>query len=260
MITVSQTYSRQGDRQCEGCSLHSTCLTRGLSKADLEAFDDIMVQPQPLKRGQELVRQGQSFHSLYLVRAGSLKKVMRLPGRHDEQVIRFYLPSETVGLEAIGEAYYPASVVALETTFICELPFEQLVSFAEQYNALRTELMRCMSRELRGDQRQVCLLSGRSTAEQRLASFLLGLSRRLHARGYSRYRFQLTMSRADIGSHLGLALETVSRVMGRFQRQGLVRVSGRELTIRSLESLEALGEEGSGLIGSPDDRRMIACR
>ena len=243
MTTVSQTYRRQSEMHCDGCSLHSTCLTRGLSQVALEAFDEIIVQPRPLKRGQALVRQGQPFHSRYLVRTGSLKQVIRLPGRQDEQVIHFYLPSEAVGLEAIGEESCSASVVALETTFVCELPFEQLESLAVEHDALRVELMRCMSRELRGDQRQVCLLSGR-TAEQRLAGFLLGLSRRFHARGYSRYRFQLTMSRADIGSHLGLALETVSRVMGRFQRQGLVKVSGRELTIRSLEGLEALGEEG----------------
>ncbi|WP_416137617.1 helix-turn-helix domain-containing protein [Halomonas sp. HK25] len=242
MTIVSQPYRRQGEMHCDVCSLHSTCLTRGLSQVALEAFDEIIVQPQPLKRGQELVRQGQPFRSLYLVRTGSLKQVMCLPGRHDEQVIHFYLPSETVGLEAIGEACCPASVVALETTFVCELPFEQLESLAVRHDALRAELMRCMSRELRGDQRQVCLLSGR-TAEQRLAGFLLGLSQRFHARGYSRYRFQLTMSRSDIGSHLGLALETVSRVMGRFQRQGLVKVAGRELAIRSLEGLEALGEE-----------------
>ena len=243
MTTVSQTYRRQSEMHCDGCSLHSTCLTRGLSQVALEAFDEIIVQPRPLKRGQVLVRQGQPFHSLYLVRTGSLKQVIRLPGRQDEQVIHFYLPSEAVGLEAIGEESCSASVVALETTFVCELPFEQLDSLTVEHDALRVELMRCMSRELRGDQRQVCLLSGR-TAEQRLAGFLLGLSRRFHARGYSRYRFQLTMSRADIGSHLGLALETVSRVMGRFQRQGLVKVSGRELTVRSLEGLEALGEEG----------------
>ena len=243
MTTVSQTYRRQSEMHCDGCSLHSTCLTRGLSQVALEAFDEIIVQPRPLKRGQALVRQGQPFRSLYLVRTGSLKQVIRLPGRQDEQVIHFYLPSEAVGLEAIGEESCSASVVALETTFVCELPFEQLESLAVEHDALRAELMRCMSRELRGDQRQVCLLSGR-TAEQRLAGFLLGLSRRFHARGYSRYRFQLTMSRADIGSHLGLALETVSRVMGRFQRQGLVKVSGRELTVRSLEGLEALGEEG----------------
>ncbi len=243
MTIVSQTYRRQGEMHCEGCSLHSTCLTRGLSQGALEAFDEMIVQPRPLKRGQELVRQGQPFHSLYLVRTGSLKQVIRLPGRQDEQVIHFYLPSEAVGLEAIGEENCPASVVALETTFVCELPFEQLESLAVQHHALRTELMRYMSRELRGDQRQVCLLSGR-TAEQRLAGFLLGLSQRFHTRGYSRYRFRLTMSRADIGSHLGLALETVSRVMGRFQRQGLVKVSGRELILRSLEGLEALSEEG----------------
>lgn len=242
MTNASQTHRHHGERHCEGCSLHPACLTRGLSQAALEAFDGIIRQPQPLKRGQALVQQGQPFRSLYLVRTGSFKQVRRLPGRQDEQVVHFFLPSEAVGLEAIGETRYPAAVVALETSFVCELPFEAFEALVQRHESLRTELMRSMSRELRIDQRQFCLLSGR-TAEQRLAGFLLGLSQRFHARGYSRYRFQLTMSRADIGSHLGLALETVSRVMGRFQRQGLVKVAGRELNIRSLEGLEALGED-----------------
>lgn len=242
MTTTQDPQRRPGELHCEGCSLHSSCMTRTLSQGALEAFDEIIRQPQPLKRGEALVLQGQPFRSLYLVRTGSFKQVMRQQGRQDEQVVHFFLPSEAVGLEAIGETHCPASVVALETSFVCELPFEEFEALAQRHESLRAELMRSMSRELRGDQRQFCLLSGR-TAEQRLAGFLLGLSQRFHVRGYSRYRFQLAMSRADMGSHLGLALETVSRVMGRFQRQGLVKVSGRELTIRSLEGLEALGEE-----------------
>lgn len=242
MTTTQDPQRRPGELHCEGCSLHSSCMTRTLSQGALEAFDEIIRQPQPLKRGQALVLQGQPFRSLYLVRTGSFKQVMRQQGRQDEQVVHFFLPSEAVGLEAIGETHCPASVVALETSFVCELPFEEFEALAQRHESLRAELMRSMSRELRGDQRQFCLLSGR-TAEQRLAGFLLGLSQRFHVRGYSRYRFQLAMSRADIGSHLGLALETVSRVMGRFQRQGLVKVSGRELTIHSLEGLEALGED-----------------
>ncbi|WP_254275419.1 helix-turn-helix domain-containing protein [Halomonas sp. 3H] len=242
MTTVRQGRPGPAELQCEGCSLQGACLTRSLPLEELEAFDAIIDRPRPLKRGEALVRQGESFTSLFVVRSGSLKQVIDVDGRYD-QVVHFYLPSETVGLDAIGEARCPATVLALERTFVCELPFAPLERLATRLPSLRGALYRCMGRELRGDQRQVCLLSGR-TAEQRLAGFLLGLSERFHARGCSRYRFHLAMSRADIGSHLGLALETVSRVMGRFQRQGLVAMAGREVTLRSLEGLTAIAENG----------------
>ncbi len=242
MTTVRQCQSGPVKLQCEGCSLHSACLTRNLPLEELESFDGILERPRPLQRGEALVRQGQDFTSLFVVRSGSLKQVIDVNG-HFDQVVHFYLPSETVGLDAIGEDRCPATVVALERTFVCELPFAHLETLATRLPSLRSALYRCMSSELRDDQRQVCLLSGR-TAEQRLAGFLLGLSARFHARGNSRYRFHLPMSRTDIGSHLGLALETVSRVMGRFQRQGLVMIEGKELILRSVEGLIAIVEDG----------------
>jgi CRP/FNR family transcriptional regulator, anaerobic regulatory protein len=227
------------ESQCGSCSLYPVCLTHGLPAKVLEAFDDILRWPHPLKRGEALITQGRPFTSLYLVRTGSLKQVVW--SRDDEKghVVDFYLPGETVGLEAIGEARHSASVIALETTFVCELPYSRLQDLCELHSQLSAELLLRVSRELRSMQRQLCLLSGR-TAEQRLAGFLLELSERFQLRGCSRFRFRLAMSRTDIGSHLGLALETVSRVLGRFQRQGLIEVENREFTIRSLEDLRAI--------------------
>ena len=232
------------ETRCERCALHARCLPLGLELQALASFDAIIEHPRPLKRGQALVRQGQCFASLYVVRSGSLKQVVEQPGQRD-QVTHFHLPGELVGLDGIGESCYYGSVVALEATFVCELPFERLDELAEQVPALRGELYRCMSRELRNDQRMMCLLSGR-TADQRLASFVLGLSERFRARGCSPYCFYLSMSRSDIGSYLGLALETVSRVITRFQEQGLVSVEGRELCIEDHPALVALAEEGMG--------------
>lgn len=228
--------------RCQGCSLCAHCLPLGLAAEDLEQFDAIIRRPRPLKRGALLVRQGEPFTSLYVVRSGSFKQVVADTG-HREHVTHFLLPSEVVGLDAVGEAIHTTSVVALESSFVCELPFASLEALSDRLPALRGVLYRCMSQELHRDQRLHCLLSF-ATAERRMASFLLGMSERHAARGYSPYGFQLAMSRGDIGSFLGLALETVSRLMSRFQRHGLLEIRGREVTLLDLPALEALAEQG----------------
>ncbi len=157
---------------CDACSLHGVCLTQNLSADTLESLDELLDQPSPLKRGEPLVTQGDAFTSLYLVRSGSLKQVVRPLGQELEHVVGFYLPGETVGLEGIGESRCPASVVAMETTFVCALPYARLRELYYNHPTLSESLLRHMSRELRGEKRQLCLLSGR-TAEQRLAGFLL---------------------------------------------------------------------------------------
>ncbi|PRY72725.1 helix-turn-helix domain-containing protein [Halomonas ventosae] len=228
--------------RCQGCSLCSHCLPLGLAAGDLEQFDAIIRRPRPLKRGASLVRQGEPFTSLYVVRSGSFKQVVADAG-YREHVTHFLLPSEVAGLDAVGEAIHPTSVVALESSFVCELPFGSLEALGDRLPALRGALYRCMSQELHRDQHLHCLLAF-ATAERRLASFLLDMSERHAARGYSPYGFQLAMSRSDIGSFLGLALETVSRLMSRFQRHGLLELGGREVSLLDLSALEALAEQG----------------
>ncbi|GKW50101.1 fumarate/nitrate reduction transcriptional regulator Fnr [Halomonas sp. NCCP-2165] len=229
---------------CQTCSLASLCLPLALQLEDLDQFDAIIRRRAPLKKGETLFRQGDAFTSVFAVRSGSLKQVTSVGG--EEQLTNFYLPSELVGLDGIDESSYPGSMVALETTTVCEIPFDRLNSLAEDLPELRLQLYRSMSKEMRDDRRMIRLLS-RKTADERLASFLTGLSERFRRRGYSAYSFRLSMSRADIGNHLGLAVETVSRILGRFQSQGLVAVSGREVNILDLDTLAQLAE-GEGCL------------
>ncbi|MFP4137902.1 MAG: helix-turn-helix domain-containing protein [Halomonas sp.] len=240
--TETDPGTRRPGAHCDACSLHGVCLTHDLPEDTQASLDVMLDQPRPLKRGQALVTQGAPFDTLYLVRSGSLKQVVRPLGQEPEHVVGFFLPGEAVGLEAIGERTSTASVIALESTFVCALPYTQLRELCQHSPTLNESLLCHMSRELRSEQRQLCLLSGR-TADQRLAGFLLGLSERFQQRGCSRYCFHMAMSRGDIGSHLGLALETVSRVLGRFQRQGLIQVVNRELTLLSLQGLQHILEQ-----------------
>ncbi len=229
------------ETRCQTCSLSSLCLPLALEVQDMEQFDAIIRRRAPLKKGESLFRQDAPFTSVYAVRSGSLKQVTT-EGSGDDQHTNFYLPSELVGLDGIDEERYPGTVVALETTTVCEIPFDRLDRLSEALPELRGQLYRSMSKELRDDRRMMRLLS-RKTADQRLASFFTSLSDRFRRRGYSPYSFRLSMSRADIGNYLGLAVETVSRILGRFQSQGLVEVSGREVHILDLESLLQVAEE-----------------
>ncbi|HSH49143.1 MAG TPA: fumarate/nitrate reduction transcriptional regulator Fnr [Halomonas sp.] len=231
------------ETRCQNCSLSSLCLPLALELEDMSQFDAIIRRRSPLKRGAVLFRQDDTFTSVYAVRSGSLKQVTT-EGSGDDQLTNFYLPSELIGLDGIDGQTYPGSVIALETTTVCEIPFDRLDSLSEDLPELRTQLFRSMSKEMRDDRRMMRLLS-RKTADQRLATFLAGLSDRFRRRGYSPYSFRLSMSRADIGNYLGLAVETVSRILSRFQQQALVSVSGREVHILDLETLLEVAEQES---------------
>ncbi|MGO2133118.1 MAG: fumarate/nitrate reduction transcriptional regulator Fnr [Halomonas sp.] len=231
------------ETRCQTCSLSSLCLPLALELEDMDQFDAIIRRRSPLKRGEALFHQNDSFSSVYAVRSGSLKQVTT-EGSGDDQLTNFYLPSELIGLDGIDEQSYLGTVIALETTTVCEIPFDRLDSLSENLPELRTQLFRSMSKEMRDDRRMMRLLS-RKTADQRLATFLVGLSDRFRRRGYSPFSFRLSMSRADIGNYLGLAVETVSRILSRFQQQGLVSVSGREVNILDFETLVDVAEQES---------------
>lgn len=229
------------EARCQTCSLSSLCLPLALELDGMDQFDAIIRRRAPLKKGEPLFRQGDAFTSVFAVRAGSLKQ-LTTEGSGNDQLTNFYLPSELVGLDGIDEACYPGSVIALETTTVCEIPFDRLDVLSEKIPELRAQLYRSMSKELRDDRRMMRLLS-RKTADQRLASFLITLSARFRSRGYSPYSFRLSMSRADIGNYLGLAVETVSRILSRFQSQDVVAVAGREVNILDMQRLLRLAEE-----------------
>ncbi|MCA1772797.1 MAG: fumarate/nitrate reduction transcriptional regulator Fnr [Halomonas sp.] len=231
------------EARCQTCSLSSLCLPLALELEDIDQFDAIIRRRAPFKKGEHLFHQGDAFNSVYAVRSGSLKQVTSEGGGHD-QLTNFYLPSELVGLDAIDEPHYPGSVIALETTTVCEIPFDRLDQLSEKLPELRGQIYRSMSKELRNDRRMMRLLSGK-TADQRLATFLVTLSDRFRRRGYSPYSFRLSMPRADIGNYLGLAVETVSRIVSRFQSQDVVAVSGREVHILDMAKLQRLAEEAS---------------
>ena len=228
---------------CKDCSLAALCLPLSLNMEDMDAMDEIVKRGRPLKKGELLFRQGDAFGSVFAVRSGALK-TFTVTDTGEEQITGFHLPSELVGLSGMDTEIYPVSAQALETTSVCEIPFERLDELSVQLPQLRRQLMRVMSREIRDDQQMMLLLS-KKTADERIATFLVNLSARFRARGFSANQFRLAMSRNEIGNYLGLAVETVSRVFTRFQQANLIAAEGKEVHI--LDPIELCAMAGGSI-------------
>lgn len=229
---------------CGDCSLFELCLPVSLGNTDVEKLDDIVKRRRPLARGEYLYRAADTFRSLFAVRAGALKtSVIAADGT--EQVTGFHLPGEILGFEAINQGSHPCSAVALETTSVCEIPFEHLESLATQIPGLQRTLLRIMSREIFAEQEMLQTVAKRS-AEERLAIALLSLSERYAQRGLSSTRFRLPMTRSDLGNYLGLAPETMSRLFRRFQEMELLSTAGKEVILEDLPGLHQLAHQTMG--------------
>ncbi len=238
---------------CQDCSLKEICLPVGVGINEIEMLDDIIERKKPLSKGENLYRIGDSFKSIFAVRSGSLKSICTTEAG-EVQITGFHLPGELVGMDAIADNIHPVSTIALETTSVCEIPFEQLDKLSEKLSGLRHEILRVMSREIKEDQQNMLML-GQKTAEEKLAALLMSISKRHKTRGFSPLEFTLTMSRGDIGNFLGLALETVSRLFGRFQDDGLITVNRKQITILNHYSLCALAGAGCLHEDSPVEKR-----
>ncbi|MCQ2031757.1 fumarate/nitrate reduction transcriptional regulator Fnr [Stutzerimonas zhaodongensis] len=234
---------KQPQANCKDCSLSGLCLPLSLNMQDMKALDDIVKRGRPLKKGETLFRQGDAFNSVFAIRSGALR-TFSVTDAGEEQITGFHLPSELVGLSGMDTETYPVSAQALETTSVCEIPFDRLDELSVLLPQLRRQLMRIMSREIRDDQQMMMLLS-KKTADERIATFLINLSARFSARGFSANQFRLPMSRNEIGNYLGLAVETVSRVFTRCQASGLLEAEGKE--VRILDSIRLCALAGGNM-------------
>jgi len=207
----------------------------GMDKRELLDLHVLVEHVGPFRAGDHVFRKGDPFDAIAAVRAGTVKTyVIDREGR--ERVLGFHLPGEVVGLDAIDGEHYPCNAVALDTVALCRFSFPRMAELAARLPGLQKHLFRLLSRDIGTANR----LAGDWSADQRMAAFLLGLSQRLASRGFSPRRFQLTMARTDIGNYLRLAPETVSRVLKRFQDDGLLVVDRREVELSDIARLQAI--------------------
>ncbi|HEX7155891.1 MAG TPA: fumarate/nitrate reduction transcriptional regulator Fnr [Burkholderiaceae bacterium] len=223
---------------CSNCNLRELCLPLGLSPEDMARVEQLVATRRKVRRGDALFRSGDRFDSLYAVRLGFLKStLMSSDGR--EQVTGFHMAGELVGLDGISSETHTCDTVALEDTEVCVIPYQRIEEISAALPILQNHFRKVMSREIVREH-GVMLLLGSMHAEERLAAFLLNLSQRFEARGYSRSEFVLRMTRAEIGSFLGLKLETVSRALSRFAQDGLIEVNQKHVRIVDAEGLRAM--------------------
>ncbi|MGH8852020.1 MAG: fumarate/nitrate reduction transcriptional regulator Fnr [Casimicrobiaceae bacterium] len=223
---------------CSNCTMRELCLPVGLEPEALKQLDQVIARRVRLAKGEPLYRIGETFSALYAIRLGSCKtSLLSDDGR--EQVAGYHMIGDVIGMDGIGTGRHGCQASALEDSEYCVLPFGELEDLSRRVAPLQRNLHQFLSREIaRGH--GVMLQLGSMSAKQRLAAFLVNLSQRYRARGYSRTEFVLRMTREEIGSYLGLKLETVSRLFSRFQQQGLIQVHGRVVKVLDLAALTQL--------------------
>jgi CRP/FNR family transcriptional regulator len=226
---------------CSSCNLRELCLPVGLGEGELRRLDTLVEARRSLRRGEALYSAGEVFKSLFAVRTGFFKtRVTGADGR--DQVTGFQMAGELLGLDGIGNDAHTCDAVALEDSQVCQIPYARLEEISREVTPLQRHFHKIMSREIVRDH-GVMLLLGSMRAEARLAAFLLNLTQRLQARGYSASSLVLRMTREEIGSYLGLKLETVSRSFSRFQEDGLLEVKQRDIRVLDAEGLRRLLNE-----------------
>ncbi len=223
---------------CSACSMHQLCLPMGLGESDMHRLDEIIGRRRKVPKDSLLYRMDDPFTNLYAIRLGHFKTYQVSAGG-EQQITGFQMAGELLGMDAISTDRHHCDAVALEDSEVCDIPFARLEELFSTIPMLLHHFHRMMSQEITREQ-NVMLLLGNMRAEQRFAAFMINLSSRYAARGYSSTTFQLRMSREEIGNYLGLTIESISRLLSRLKKQGLLRVANREIELLDLHKMRAL--------------------
>ncbi|GGI90501.1 electron transport transcriptional regulator EtrA [Shewanella gelidii] len=223
---------------CHDCSMASLCIPFTLTNNELDQLDEIIERKKPIQKGEQVFKSGDSLKSLFAIRSGTIKSYT-ITEQGDEQITGFHLAGDVIGFDGIHAQTHQSFAQALETSMVCEIPYTTLDELSGEMPKLRQQIMRLMSNEIMTDQEMILLLS-KKNAEERLAAFISNLASRFGSRGFSPKEFRLTMTRGDIGNYLGLTVETISRLLGRFQKAELIEVKGKYITIVDFEALNQL--------------------
>jgi CRP/FNR family transcriptional regulator len=223
---------------CSNCNLRELCMPLGLSESEMERVDEVVATRRKIARGDNLFRNGDKFNALFAIRTGFFKtRISAEDGR--DQVTGFQMAGEIIGLDGIVSDHHTCDAVALEDAEVCVMPFDRIEELSREITSLQRHVHKIMSREIVREN-GVMLLLGSMRAEERLAAFLLNLVQRLHARGFSQSELVLRMTREEIGSYLGLKLETVSRTFSKFADEGIVEVKQRHVRILNADALKLI--------------------
>lgn len=235
---IGETKATTAGADCKNCNSRRFCMPAGYDAKNTSALKGVFGQSRKVKRGDAIFRAGDPLRNLYVVKAGVSKTVLtNNSGR--EHVTGFHINGDFIGMDGVGTGRHGMDAIALEDSIVCHLPFNALTALGERDFDFQNHLYKLMSREIVRES-ALLMLMGRMTAVERLVAFLLNLSRRYAERGYSAHEFNLRMTREEIGSHLGLTLETVSRVFSRLSAEGLIHCAGKQISIADMAGLEQI--------------------
>jgi len=227
---------------CRNCGAYKLCMTLWLKNGDVSLFERVVKKKRIFKRGEMLYRMGQPMEYLYVIRGGSVKTCISTDDGQ-VRVIGFHVAGELLGLNAIESREYNCDACATAITSVCEVSIGRFEELVRNDSAIQNEVFKIMSAEIRHG--HDLLLFGKYNAEERLAAFLLSLSRQFAKCHCSATEFSLSMSRSDIGNYLGLAEETVCRIFSRFQDEGLISSECRHIKLNNLERLRQIASKAN---------------
>ncbi|MDD4913689.1 MAG: helix-turn-helix domain-containing protein [Methylococcales bacterium] len=234
---IKQPASKLNQVSCNNCGLDNICLPRGLSQEDINNISQVVKARKVLQRGEFIYHEGDNFRGILAIKSGSAKLVAS--DQHgNEHILNILLPGELLGFDGLSDEKHSCAAIALETTSFCLLPADNMEELFQNVPTLTRELFRHTGEKMSEDKNQLIL--SKRPAEERLAYFLISLSERLKRRGFSASEFKLSLTRQEIGNHLGLALETVSRLLKKFQDDNLIAVQNRFITITDQHALKRL--------------------
>jgi CRP/FNR family transcriptional regulator len=238
MTEATQINFEQLKISCASCTLRELCIPQGMSEEELKLIDTVIERKKPVHKNDYLFRAGDTNRSIYAVLSGSVKTLVDNPNG-EEQIVGFHLPGELLGMDGFSGDAHTCSAVALETSSVCEFPLESLDEVCHVVPSIQYAMRRIMGKEVTKDHAMLLLL-GRMSAEEKLASFLISLSKRMAQRHWKPTEFNLTMPRQDIANYLGLAVETVSRLFAHLQDEEIIEVDRRRVNISDMDRLKSI--------------------
>jgi CRP/FNR family transcriptional regulator len=223
---------------CSTCRLAELCIPIALKIEDINKLESIVNRGRPIQKGDHIYREDEPFKFIYAVRMGSVKTyLVTNDGR--EQVTGFYMAGEVFGMDGVATGFHETSAIALDTSAICAIPFERLEELGSLIPSLQRHMFKLLGQEIAEDQKLITLLS-KNSADERIAALFLSLSQRCRTIGLSADNIILPMSRSDIANYLGLTVETVSRVLSRMQKNGVIQIDNKELHILDMDALRSI--------------------
>ncbi|WP_068545558.1 fumarate/nitrate reduction transcriptional regulator Fnr [Thalassotalea crassostreae] len=235
---MPQTIPVANNIKCQNCSISELCLPFSLNESELNLLDDIISRKKPIQKNTQIFKAGENLHTLYAIRSGTFKTFI-ISEQGEEQITGFHLAGDLMGFDALSKKKHPSFAKALETSMVCEIPFEVLDTLSNKIPKLKAQMMNLMSNEILCSSEMILLLN-RKNAEEKLATFLASYGHRLGSRNLSNMEFNLPMTRSEIGNYIGLTIETISRLMTRFQKEGLIKVENKFITIIDKDALYQL--------------------